>query len=92
MEQTREHLNIRVYGQVQGVFFRQSSIDKAKQLGITGFARNEPDGTVYIEAEGSEEALEQFQNWCREGSSSARVDDVSVWGGEVKDYEDFIAH
>jgi acylphosphatase len=59
-------LNIKIFGQVQGVFFRGSAKQKAQDLGITGFVRNVL-GAVYIEAEGSEEALEQFLGWCRHG-------------------------
>lgn len=70
------HLNIKVYGRVQGTFFRVNAQKKADELGITGFARNEPDGTVYIEAEGEEENLQRFLNWCREGPPWASVEKV----------------
>lgn len=44
-----KHISIRIYGRVQGVGFRVSAQKKADELGITGFVRNEPDGTVYLE-------------------------------------------
>jgi len=84
-----KHLNIRVYGEVQGVFFRDSVRRKAEELGIKGFARNEPDESVYIEAEGLQEVLEKLVNWCWEGPESARVAKVEIEEGDTKNFEDF---
>jgi acylphosphatase len=64
---------IRVSGKVQGVFFRASTKTEADRLGIAGFVRNEPDGSVFIDAEGPDVALAEFTNWCRKGPSHARV-------------------
>jgi acylphosphatase len=64
---------IRVSGKVQGVFFRASAKDEADRLGIAGVVRNEPDGSVYIDAEGPEEILLRFLEWCRKGPPHARV-------------------
>lgn len=72
----KKHLNIKISGQVQGVFFRHSARQKAKELGITGLARNEPDGTLYMEAEGEEEKLKIFLEWCFHGPPSAAVEKV----------------
>ena len=73
------HVNIRISGMVQGVFFRSSAKYKADALDIKGFARNEPDGTVYIEAESPVQAvLDDFIAWCKIGPPSSDVDDVSV--------------
>jgi len=85
----KKHFNIRVTGKVQGVFFRDSTEQEAKRTGITGIVRNEPDGSVYIEAEGEEDKLDQFLSWVREGPSSADVADVKSEEGELKDYSDF---
>ena len=85
-----KHLDIKIYGFVQGVFFRFSAQEKAQILGINGFARNEPDNTVYIEAEGEEDDLKQFLNWCRKGPSGAKVDTVeSKSSDKIKNYTDF---
>lgn len=84
------HVNIKIFGKVQGVFFRHSARLKAKELGIAGFARNEPDGAVYIEAEGDEKALERFLEWCKHGSESAEVEKVESFPGEVKGFSDFV--
>jgi acylphosphatase len=71
-----QHVHIRVTGRVQGVFFRNSAKAQAINLDIHGFARNEPDGSVYIEAEGSDNAIRKFLAWCHEGSRDAVVEDV----------------
>jgi acylphosphatase len=76
MAESMKHVKIRVQGQVQGVFFRQSAREKAEELDVTGWARNESDRSVYIEAEGKSEALEKFLEWCRQGPPAASVSQV----------------
>lgn len=71
-----KHLNIRIYGQVQGVLFRDSAAQKASELGVRGFVRNESDGSILIEAEGSPENLNAFLNWCQDGPPLAEVERV----------------
>ncbi len=85
----KKHFTIRVSGLVQGVFFRASTKQKADSLKITGFVRNEPDGSVYIEAEGSDEDLKRFVQWCHQGPPNARVDECEVRGGDVIAYPVF---
>ena len=69
-------IRIKIYGHVQGVFFRISSKEKAEELKITGFALNEPDGTVFIEAQGEEKKLVKFIEWCKTGPEHAKVDNL----------------
>jgi len=83
------HLKIKVSGRVQGVFFRDSVRQKSEEWGIKGFARNEPDESVYIESEGPEEALEKLVNWCWEGPDMAKVDKVEIEEGDIKNFENF---
>jgi acylphosphatase len=78
-----------VSGVVQGVFFRASTSDKAKELGVRGTVRNEPDGSVRIEAEGTDEALERFLDWCRVGPPAAVVENLEVSEGVVRGLDDF---
>lgn len=85
----RRHLNITVHGKVQGVFFRLTTKAVADQLGVKGTAQNKPDGTVYIEAEGDDFALEAFLDWCREGPEKAEVEKVDHVEGEMKNYRNF---
>lgn len=58
MTSPAEHRTLRIHGRVQGVFYRQSTRTEAHRLGLTGYARNNPDGTVTVEAEGPAEALD----------------------------------
>lgn len=83
------HLNIHIYGKVQGVYFRAGAVEVANKIGIKGFARNEGDGSVYIEAEGEEDILEQFIAWCHQGPSRAKVERVVTKQGEMKNYITF---
>jgi len=84
-----KHLSIKIDGIVQGVGFRWAARNKANQLGVTGFARNEDDDSVMIEAEADDAALELFRAWCEQGPVSARVDRVTVESGKVKGYSGF---
>lgn len=84
-----KHFNVHVTGKVQGVWYRGSAERRARQLGLTGFVRNQPDGSVYAEAEGPEALLSAFVEWCRRGPELARVDEVQVTEGEVLGFPDF---
>jgi len=79
-----------IHGKVQGVFFRASTQNKAKELGLSGFVRNRQDGTVEIVAEGNESRLLELLNWCRIGPDMAIVDSVqSDWSPYEAQFEDF---
>ena len=84
-----KHLDITISGKVHGVFYRASSKAVADQLGIKGSARNRPDGTVFIEAEGDNFSLELFLEFCHKGSDRAVVENVSVCEAELKNYRNF---
>lgn len=73
-----KRISVRVRGKVQGVYYRASTVTKAQQLGVKGFVRNEPDGSVYLEAEGDEDKLNQLIAWCKIGPPRAHVDEVIV--------------
>ena len=84
-----KHLNIKIYGLVQGIFYRATAKEEAEKLGIKGFARNETDGTVYIEAEGEKENLDKFISWCHKGPALAKVETVEVTKGPLKNFLEF---
>lgn len=85
-----KHIKIHVYGRVHGVFFRESALRKANELGIMGFVRNDLDGSVYIEAEGEERALGEFVNWCNDGPPMAEVKEVETEGdSELRKFKGF---
>ena len=69
-------VSILVTGKVQGVYFRQSAKEKAKELGLTGQVKNLPNGSVHITATGTKEQLNQLEDWCRNGPSRAVVSNI----------------
>ena len=73
-----EQIHIFVSGRVQGVGFRYSTQRKARQLGLTGWVRNTPDGRVEIRAEGPIDVVENFLQWCGEGPPGAAVTGVET--------------
>jgi len=86
----KKHFKIHVHGKVQGVYFRATAVDKAHLYNVAGFTRNETDGTVYIEAEGDEESLKKFIEWCYIGPPRAVVEEVVIVEGDLKNYQNFI--
>jgi len=80
---------VRVRGRVQGVFFRGETEGRALSLGLAGWVRNEPDGTVRAVFEGPRERVESMVDWCRRGPRGARVDDVEVVWGEPESLDGF---
>ncbi|MCJ8210698.1 acylphosphatase [Mucilaginibacter sp. RS28] len=85
----KKHIVINVAGKVQGVFYRASTKAVADQLGVKGIVRNQPDGSVYIEAEAEPGILEMFVEWCNEGPEKAHVTAVSTAEAELKNYRNF---
>ncbi len=83
------HKNIRVRGKVQGVFYRASTADKAKELGLKGFVLNEPQGSVYMEVEGEETEVNKMIEWARSGPPRAIVDGLDITDGAVQSFKGF---
>ena len=81
--------SIHVNGLVQGVFFRASTRDKAQELGLSGWVRNEADGSVLIHAEGDLEALQELAIWCQQGPPRAEVSNVTIKEISEEGYTDF---
>jgi acylphosphatase len=69
---------VRVWGRVQGVFFRASCARRAEELRLSGWVRNAARGEVEAVFEGPEDAVEEMVGWCREGPPYARVDRVEA--------------
>lgn len=67
-----------VSGRVQGVFYRATAVNKARELGVDGFARNLTDGRVEVLACGETRAVEQLARWLWSGSTASKVTDVRV--------------
>ena len=84
-----KHLNISIRGKVQGVFFRLTTKAVADQVGVRGFVVNLKDGSVYIEAEGDDFALDSLLEFCEEGPEGAIVESVEAQEGELKSFSNF---
>ena len=85
-----KHFNITVKGKVQGVYFRMTTKAVADQLGVKGFVINQADGSVYIEAEGDDFALESLVEFCHEGPDRAVVESVEVQqDNKLKSFKNF---
>ncbi len=81
---------VRVYGRVQGVFFRAHTVEKARSLGVTGYVRNMSDGSVEAVIEGDRDKVLELIEWMKVGPPLARVDDIKIdfseYRGEYKDF------
>jgi DNA ligase D-like protein (predicted 3'-phosphoesterase) len=78
-----------VRGQVQGVFFRDTTVEVAHRLGVLGWVRNAEDGTVLVHAEGPQEAVDELVMFLRQGPPAATVEDVAVEDAKVEGHEQF---
>jgi len=74
---TLEARRLVIRGRVQGVGYRDAAVQAAFELGVCGWVRNRPDGSVEALAQGEPEAIERFVAWCRRGPPLARVADVA---------------
>src|SRR3954454_23660295 len=75
---TTRAVSVRVTGQVQGVSFRWYAVQEAERLGVTGWVRNEPDGSVRCHVEGDDPAVDAIVELCLHGPSYASVRHVAV--------------
>jgi acylphosphatase len=79
---TSEGRRLRVRGRVQGVFYRNWTVNTARELGLAGWVRNRSDGSVEVEAFGPAEGLDRLIALCREGPPAAEVTDIEVGEAE----------
>lgn len=80
----------KVYGRVQGVYYRAFTRQHAVRLGICGYARNLRDGSVEVHAEGDRKQLETLLRVLKQGPPGARVDGIeTTWLDHTGDYHDF---
>lgn len=81
---------LKVSGKVQGVFYRQSTKEKALSLGIKGHIQNMPDGSVFIVATAEQDALSELVQWCYKGPSRAKVKNIDIALLELQVFEEFV--
>jgi acylphosphatase len=80
-----------VHGRVQGVAFRHYACQRALELGVTGWVRNLPDGSVEGLFEGDETAVNAMVEWCRSGPPAARVERLDLREGAYRgEYDSFL--
>jgi acylphosphatase len=86
-----ERAHVLVSGQVQGVFFRDSTRQKAEELGLAGWVKNTPGGAVEALFEGPSERVREMVRWCEEGPQQASVENVETdfegAGGDLEGFE-----
>jgi len=82
-------IRLTVKGKVQGVYFRASAKNKASELGITGWVRNLQDDNVEIKATATDDILQLFISWCRQGPSRASVHELIIEELPLESFNDF---
>jgi len=80
----KQRIHIIIKGRVQGVFFRAQAKRQAQIFNITGWIKNNPDGSVELIAEGEEDNLNQLQAWCTKGPDIAKVENIKAKQEEYK--------
>lgn len=85
-----KQIHLRVYGRVQGVYYRASAQREAKRLGLTGWVKNRKDLSVELVAEGEETGIKDLVAWAQHGPGAARVERVDVrWRSFAGEFFDF---
>ncbi len=78
-----------ISGRVQGVWYRGSTQQQARILGVKGYARNLPDGSVEVVACGPNEKIDELRNWLQQGPSNAKVSAVMTEEIEYRNLNSF---
>jgi acylphosphatase len=88
--QKKARVHLKVSGRVQGVYFRASTVEQARRLGLSGWVMNCPDSSVEVVAEGEIEQLEKLTHWCRTGPPGAQVKEVRAqWEASNEEFQNF---
>ena len=86
----KARIHLKVSGRVQGVYFRASTVEQARRLGLSGWVMNCPDSSVEVIAEGEIERLEKLILWCRKGPPGADVKEVHTqWEAVKEEFQSF---
>lgn len=86
----KARVHLKVCGRVQGVYFRASTVEQARRLGLSGWVMNCTDSSVEVLAEGEIEQLEKLINWCRNGPPGAQVKEVRAqWETAKEEFQSF---
>ena len=83
-------LKAKIYGKVQGVWFRKYTYNFARGIGLVGMVKNLEDGTVLVNVSGVDEKLEEFKEYLENGSPNSRVDKIDYyWEDSSIEYSTF---
>ena len=83
-------VHLKINGRVQGVYFRASTVEEARRLGVTGWVMNCRDSSVEVMAEGEREQLEKLIRWCHSGPPGAQVKEVRAeWEVSKEEFQSF---
>ena len=85
----QKQVEIIVKGKVQGVYFRKSTKEIATLLGVRGFVKNLPNGSVIITALGNTTSIDKFIIWCKTGPPAASVSHISIKENENEQFQSF---
>lgn len=86
----KKKAHVEVFGRVQGVYYRQETMNRAQGFNLTGWVRNNPEGSVEAVFEGEEGDVKEMVSWCRSGPAAARVDRVEVsWEHPTGEFDRF---
>jgi acylphosphatase len=86
----KARVHLKVCGRVQGVYFRASTVEQARRLGLSGWVMNCEDSSVEVVAEGEIEQLEKLAHWCHSGPPGAHVKEVRAqWGASKEEFQSF---
>ncbi len=83
------NFSVTVTGRVQGVSFRYFAASQADRLRVTGWVKNNPDGSVSLEIEGEPEKVDHMLSWCRRGPKFSRITGIESHPGPVRNYSTF---
>ena len=82
-------IHLIVSGRVQGVFFRDNTRRRARELGLTGYAKNLPNGDVELVAQGNEEKLKELIKFIKKGPGIAKVTNIKIKHKEPENFKEF---
>ncbi len=86
-----KRLTLKIHGLVQGVGYRYTARNEAKKQEFTGYIKNLDDGSIELVAEGDEENLKKFINWCYNGVGPAMVQRIDQsWSDATSEFSDFV--
>jgi len=85
----KKAVKVEIFGTVQGIFFRQFIYDNAENLGIKGYVRNKPDGSIEAWLEGDEDNVKKMIEVCKKGPQHAVIKRVDVVDGNFQGLKEF---